>query len=377
MNNKLSNKLLLMLLMGVLAAMVPRWAMAAGTAADTTISNTATVNYKVNSIDQTPIDSTVTFKVDNKVNLEVVSQEATVAILPGQQKSFKFKLTNTGNSTQDYLLSAIADPSNTLSPSAGPALYSDAACTTAVTNSYISNIAVDTPTYIYICITAPNTAANNTWANYALKANTHDAGKTFATRVETVAGGTAGSGTAVVLADVDADGAGGNDGLKDGDHLDWGGGRLPNGSAPDKGFKVESAALTVAKSATVYWDPINLTSTPKAIPGAVVTYTITITNNGAASATSVAITDSLATEISAGRLAFLTQYNDGTTSCSAANGVVVDADGSGAGAPACKTNAGSDDNADFGITAANTVTATGLTIDAGTNATVKFQVTIQ
>lgn len=387
-----------MLLIGALAVMVPQWAMATGTAANTTISNTVAVNYKVNSVDQTEVTDTVTFKVDNKVNLTVLTQDTTVTILPGQQKSFKFKLTNTGNATQDYVLSAIADPSNNFTPSAGPALYSDATCTTSITNNYITNIAVDTPTYIYICITAPNTAANGKWANYALKANTHDANKTFATKVETTVagGGAAGSGTAVVLADVDADGAGANDGDKDGDHLDWGGSRLPNGSTPDKGFKVESAALTVAKSTAVYWDPINLTSTPKAIPGAIVTYTITITNSGAQSATNVAISDDLNTEVTGAtpHLAFGNNdtnsspdggFKDATKDCAAGEGIVV-TDGTSGATAACETNAYSANNdgttwndagggATYGAT--NKVVVTGLTVDAGESATVKFQVTIQ
>jgi len=68
--------------------------------------------------------------------------------------------------------------------------------------------------------------------------------------------------------------------------------------------------LSVSKSSAVISDPFNGTTNPLAIPGAVVEYTITISNAAStATATSVAITDSLNAEIVATRLAFNTQYN--------------------------------------------------------------------
>ncbi|WP_222565179.1 CshA/CshB family fibrillar adhesin-related protein [Novilysobacter antarcticus] len=44
------------------------------------------------------------------------------------------------------------------------------------------------------------------------------------------------------------------------------------------GFQVAAAPLTIAKTSTVYWDPINKLVNPKAIPGALVTYRITVTS---------------------------------------------------------------------------------------------------
>ncbi|KIQ97671.1 CshA/CshB family fibrillar adhesin-related protein [Lysobacter sp. A03] len=44
------------------------------------------------------------------------------------------------------------------------------------------------------------------------------------------------------------------------------------------GFQVAAAPLTIVKAATVYWDPINKLVNPKAIPGALVTYRITVTS---------------------------------------------------------------------------------------------------
>ena len=59
-------------------------------------------------------------------------------------------------------------------------------------------------------------------------------------------------------------------------------------------YTVQSAALTVTKASSTLYDPINLEVSPKAIPGATVRYTITVTNAvGAAAATLTNITDVL------------------------------------------------------------------------------------
>ena len=58
-------------------------------------------------------------------------------------------------------------------------------------------------------------------------------------------------------------------------------------------YRVETATLSVAKTATLICDPFNGTTNPKNIPGAIVRWTITITNTGAASATLNTVTDAI------------------------------------------------------------------------------------
>ena len=77
----------------------------------------------------------------------------------------------------------------------------------------------------------------------------------------------------------------------------------------------------------------------------------------------------MATQISNGYIAFKTQFVDGSNSCAAGEGIVVDG--------VCKTNANDGDNADWNVTTTNTVTVTNLTVNAGASKVVKFQVTIQ
>ncbi len=135
-------------------------------------------------------------------------------------------------------------------------------------------------------------------------------------------------------------------------------------------FTITAAGLTVSKTATVYWDPVNLFASPKAIPGAVITYTVTVTNAaGGADASNVAITDNLNAMISAGNIAFRTQYDDGvapSNPCAGGSGIVVN--------NVCKTNTGDADGADF---TTNIVTVSGLTVAQGNSAVIKYQVVVQ
>jgi len=62
-------------------------------------------------------------------------------------------------------------------------------------------------------------------------------------------------------------------------------------------YTIATAALTVAKtisSGGALWDPINNAVSPKSIPGAYVTYAVTITNTGAANADLTTLADTLA-----------------------------------------------------------------------------------
>jgi uncharacterized repeat protein (TIGR01451 family) len=56
-------------------------------------------------------------------------------------------------------------------------------------------------------------------------------------------------------------------------------------------FRIASATLAASKTSLVLSDPVNGTSNPKAIPGAVVQYTITVDNTGGTAASNVVITD--------------------------------------------------------------------------------------
>ena len=112
------------------------------------------------------------------------------------------------------------------------------------------------------------------------------------------------------------------------------------------------------KSSTVVEDPIRGTTNPLRIPGATVRWSIVITNDGSAAANNLVVTDLLDTD---------TTFVPGTITVA---GTAEDDDDAGADE--------SDPNgADFGATAADTVTANiGTVAGSGASVTVEFDVTI-
>ncbi len=109
--NKMRFRRSSILFFGLMVLAFSQNAYAVGTASNTTITNSATVNYQVNSIAQDPETSNVlTFLVDNKVNLNVVTVEsATVSVTPGSNDQvLRYTVTNTGNTVQDFAVSATA-----------------------------------------------------------------------------------------------------------------------------------------------------------------------------------------------------------------------------------------------------------------------------
>ncbi len=127
-----------------------------------------------------------------------------------------------------------------------------------------------------------------------------------------------------------------------------------------------NANITVLKSSSVISDPINGTVNPKRIPGAIVEYTIRVTNTAGAQATDVTITDDLSGE--SATLSFLPD-GYGVTG----EGILLSING---GTALALTNAADSDQGDFN-TATDTLTVGGIVLDAGDYAVVTFRVTIQ
>ncbi len=279
-------------------------AYAVGTAASTSITNKATVNYTVSGVAQTPIESSPAgnstagvgngvnpaFVVDNKVDLTVTEVSgAATTVNPGQTNVVAvFRVTNTGNAAQAYQLA----PSNL----AGTTLFGNTdntdvnnlrvfvdannngtfepATDTATT---IATLAADANVRVFIVADVPLTATNGQFANVRLIASTavNNTPATLLTQ-------TAGADTPAAVDVVFADGAGTTgDIARDGKH-----------SADDQ-FALQSAALSIQKTSTVISDPFNGTTTPKAIPGAVIEYAVVVTNTGTVAASAVTVADPL------------------------------------------------------------------------------------
>lgn len=315
---------------------------AEGTEAGTTIQNTATVNYQVSGVSQAAINSnTAEFVVDNKVNLSVtLLNTVAVSVGPGGTNYVTaYRLTNLGNSAQGYVFNGDAGgagdanmPTNTVNPFGSPNdsfnmantrtfVESVAGCSSstgapgfAIASDTATNVASlerDTCIYVYVVADGVVGAANGAVSVVRLSAETREAG-TLATISQTSGADTAGT-EDIVFADTDRDAIEAANGV----------------------YVVSSATLAVAKSSRVVSDPFNNTTNPKAIPGALMEYTIRLTNSGGADATGVVITDLLPTN---GITYTTATYNSGASDVS----IQV-----GTGTPTfCVAEAGSDSNGD-------------------------------
>src|SRR6187401_2936457 len=75
-----------------------------GTPSGDTISNTATVSYAVNSVNQTPVTASTSFLVDTVINLNVTGG-FTYNVSPGQTaRVATYTVTNTSNITSNFTL---------------------------------------------------------------------------------------------------------------------------------------------------------------------------------------------------------------------------------------------------------------------------------
>jgi uncharacterized repeat protein (TIGR01451 family) len=265
---------------------------AVGTAAGTPVSNTATVSFSVGSVAQPAVTSApATFLVDRVVNFTISTTDATfVPVTPGQTTGYvSFLLSHSGNGAQGFQLNATnaatgttvfggadaadvtalavyvaPDASATFVPSAPTSngyvlgnLDSLAASSTAVTRKVV------------VLVTSPNTLTDQQIAGIQLQARGAVAGTAGATLETATAGADTQNAVDVVLA------------------------VAGNSATALSAVRANAATVAVTKNSSVISDPFNNTTNPKAIPGAVVEYVVSATNNGSTAAQTVGFTDTL------------------------------------------------------------------------------------
>ncbi|MGV1682987.1 hypothetical protein [Sphingopyxis sp. NJF-3] len=271
-------------------------ALAAGTTAGSSITNTATVDFQVGGVSQTQQSASDSFVVDRKIDLTVEEDgTATTEVVPGQSNAVTtFLLTNNSNEVLDFALAATQITGGTAKHlgtdsfnATNVRIYRDNAATGTVGSfdpgdalvTYADEVPVDTPIRLFVVADIPGGLATGAVAGIQLRATAREGGTASsqgAAVSQTSGANTAGKDT--VFADI----AGVNDGARDAAH-----------SAADD-YTVKTATLTVTKTSRVVDDPLNGASNPKLIPGATVEYCIAIANAaGGAAATSVAISDSV------------------------------------------------------------------------------------
>jgi hypothetical protein len=379
---KLKNGRIFFPIILLLAAIVFLWsapstALAAGTLSGEIVSVGATADYQVGgmSMPQVSTASPAQFMVDTKIDLTVAETGSNyTSVTPGSSDQIlTFTVTNTGNATQDFALSAAVvtvggdDPidggTNTVDFTAtGLQAFIDINGNTAydagTDTTYIDGLAPDASVTVLVAADIGSSPAHGDVAACTLTATAHDGGTNGSLGALSVENSGSANDTSLIAANADivfGDGSGLVDGATDGAH-----------SAADA-FLITSATLTLTKSSAVISDPFS-SANPKMIPGAVVEYTIRVANGtgtGVQTATDVLVQDDLSAEIS--DIAFDTDaYASGYGIRMAING----------GSYTNLTNA-SDSPTDNGSFASNVISVGNIDLTPGDYADIQFRVVIQ
>ena len=329
-------------------------ALAEGTAAGTTITNSVTLNYKVGGVDQSAVTASDTgFKVDRKVNLTVAEVgTTTTSVTPGEDNAVTaFTVTNASNAPLDFALAAsqlsggtaahggtdnfnattikiFADTNNNASFDAG----------TDQEVAYLDEVAADTSKRVFVVAKIPVGRSTGDVAGVRLSATAAEgetAGSQGATVTQTTGANTANVDT--VFADTNSAGNVARDGI----HF------------AEDDYTILAASLTATKTNRVISDPFNGTTNPKMIPGAVVEYCIAVANGaGSATASGISVSDIL----------------PATTTYDSAFGIKLNGTVTGATCNADGTSGGS--------FASGTVSGTLADLAAGATRTLVFRVSV-
>ncbi len=272
-------------------------AFAAGTTAGDAITNNVTVNYQVGGVAQTAETDSDTFTVDRKLDLTVSEANgAAQSVTPGQTAGapnpafLTYTVTNDSNDVVDFELSAAQQTTGTATPFSGTddfdvtglLIFVESGATPGYqpaedTATFIDELAEDANATVYVVGNIPLGLATGDAAGITLTADIK----------EGATGGSLGGDYTVSATNTE-------DGTVNAANID---NVFVNASASDTdNFVISAANVSVVKSSAVLWDPVNGSSNPKSIPGAVIEYCIAVTNaTGSATATSVNISDDIST----------------------------------------------------------------------------------
>ena len=291
-----SRSLSLIARLSIMAAtlLLGQQALALGTDAGTLVSNQATVAYEVGGNLQTPIPSDpagnsdplagspTNFLVDRRVDFVLaVVDVAHVPVAPGEiDQVASFTLTNNGNAIMDFRLSVLDFGADVfgLSDTTDLANYrvrvgNGGGAPVLGDHPYVDELAEDATVQISVFADVPLTVLNGERANIELTATAADDATASATpdALDPDLSESPGLDDPTVIESVFADlGNNGFEFIQD-------------------GYVVISAQLVITKTSLVFSDPFG---SDKAVPGAVIEYTVTIDNTaGASDATGVVITD--------------------------------------------------------------------------------------
>ena len=273
----------------LLAAWLPaRSVHAVGTPAGTDITNQAIATYTIDAAEFTQASNVTTTTVAELLDVTVVWQDAaSVTVGPGETaRALTFKVTNTGNGTDDYTLTGLSTlggddfdplPAGLFFDTNGNGVYDPGVDEQYSPGVNDPTLEADASVTVFVVNDSP------------------DSGLSDADLGDSRLPATSRSGTGEPGTDVPGAGEGGVDAV-----VGTSGGR-----GDDIGTYVVSAVgISVVKSASVR-DPFGGT---EPVPGAVITYSIAVTASGSGTALGVVITDPIPAD---------TTYNPGTLTLNA------------------------------------------------------------
>lgn len=347
-------------------------AYAQNTDANTLITNNVTVNYQVGTVAQTPIVASNQFRVDRKILFSVAEKTSTgtTSVTSGQlDQIVAFTIVNSSNDTLDFALAAtntangttiggargtdnidVANFEYAIDTNGNGALDGAEAFSSSLT---LDNIAKNTTVHVLVRSDIP-VSANGAVAVVQLAATALESAGGAITAVNDSTANTADitSGTFQTIFAEDLTPTQGN-ASRNGVSWAW------------DDYTVSAPVLSVAKTSVIISDGVS-GSSPKAIPGAVVEYCISVANGaGGATASSVAISDLVPTNTTyvAGSIRVnATVTTPGSTQTCSGGTVVNDAADADAG--------------EFGTPTANTVYGRLNNIAASSATALIFRVTL-
>jgi hypothetical protein len=292
-----------------LAAAFGGQAALAATAANTTISNLATLNYNVGTVPQDKIESSstgnktstgspTTFLVDNKVNPVVTTQDTkAVSAIPNQLAVVTtFKVANAGNASQDFYLTIGNASGGAVFTETDDANFADlskcklqiGAGAAVAAPAFTNPIAAGADVTVQVLCDIPKDLADEKVVGVYLMAEARDPdpAKRGTALVEST-GVDAANTVDTVFADDEAldDTTGTLLGKRNAKH------------SARSGYKIVTAILTVKKTVAAICDELNFNTNPKSIPGAYVQYTVEIKNDGKGVAQLTTMADDLDTYV--------------------------------------------------------------------------------
>ena len=277
-------------MVAVLALAVPQSALAAGTDFGTTITNDVTIQYGSGPSTITTSTS-VDFLVDRVLDWTIAPSTATtVGVFPAStDNAIAFSVQNATNGTVDILFTltelAVAPSTVTLYRDDGGTVGSfdgtDTALPPGASGFYYDEVGEDTAPTVFIVVDAMAAATTTDVYSFEIASVTRE-GNSVGVLGAVLADDSGNVDSSILVQNVYNDGAGYNDAAGDLNYTAY------------AAFQVVVPSLTATKTAVVTADGLgNVAPNAKAIPGATVHYTISITNSGTATATAVNITDDI------------------------------------------------------------------------------------